>query len=70
MNDLKLLTGQVPMKVTGYVQGPQKIAQILDFGAPNYYAEFTPRASAMLNNHGSLCRITGFLCAASRVKTL
>ena len=58
------------MKNTGYEDGPKKIAQILDFGAPNYYAEFVPRASAMLNSHGSLCRITGFLCAASRVKTI
>ena len=69
VNDLKLYTSQLTRKqVNGYE--PKQIGQILDFGAPNYYAEFMSRDSDQLRSHASLCRITGFLNAASRVKTI
>ena len=69
VNDLKMYTGQIPMKQSEYGP-PKRIEQLLDFGAPNYYAEFVPHDTDQLRSHGSLCRISGFLHAASRVKTM
>ena len=44
---------------------------MLDLGGQaNYYAEFKPREHDQLVQIGSLCRITGFLNAAARVKLL
>ena len=44
---------------------------MLDIGGPyHYYAEFRPREHDQLMSIGSLCRITGFLNAAARVRIL
>lgn len=49
---------------------PKKLVRLLDLGHPFYYSEFKQRDTDKLQQVGSLCRITGFLNAVSRVKTL
>ena len=44
---------------------------LLDLGSPyHYYAEFKPKETNQLTSIGALCRITGFLNAAARVRIL
>ena len=73
MNDIKLLTSLAAHVAVqnSYRSEPSELDSLLAFSHENhYYAEFSPQEIDQVNSVGSLCRITGFLNAAARVKIL
>ena len=74
VNDLQLVTRNGKQFSANFQNGaqfqPKKLTRILDFGYPYYYVELKQKSSDKLQQIGSLCRITGFLNAVARVKTL